>query len=1256
MASPLKLAAVVTLDTSQVGPGVQTTKQAISSIGAAADTSSSQIQRFIDQQLRIGQAPANLNSRGDDIAAYGQQLDQLRARYNPLFAVISNYKTAVADIREANKNGAISTDEMTQALTRQRQAALGAIDALKGRSSESGPAANFRRTNLTYQLFDIGQGAIGGQPLGMIAAQQLPQIAQIYAGQGGVNTALKDFSSLASGASRFITPVTAGVAGLTAALAIGGKAWSDYLASEKEVETAASGLGRAFAGTQASMEAAARAGAANANISVTSARSMEAAFLNTGKIGSENFEKLISISKDFGVTFGTDTKAAGDMLAKMFADPEQAAQALYRQYGLIDAATARQATNLARQNRQSEAQAVLLDALPGKLAKAEEATTALGRAWDRAGTAAANAWNWIGRTTNSALSEPSLEEQLALQRARAEGAKNDPILRFFGVDSSAQTSADNLQAQITKRDEEAARRQQEAERIQLTQRASNIAENSPANADALRIQSYRNDIAALNSGLSAAGNDDTLRSQITEAINAKTRALDALINKQARASELDRLDIQIQNERNPLVRADLEARRIRLQLSEQEIKTSDLENQAANARNRVILETLGSYGVQASDMQAEIEIRTKLTAQVAAGTITADQANTQLQTELALRPLILAAAKAEGAERTALLDTITKLRSAYDGMAEAQRNANAASYLSDQQRNVDRLRFQTSIAGRGSNDQAMALAQYDAEAKIRELGASSDMAAKIRANAVETEKWNQQLARTTDAWNTIRRAEEDAIDSAVDKLSSGDFKGALDAVTEDAKKTLLQLGVTNPLKNALTGSNYGTFGDVGGMSGVFKQMFGGDKSVASMAVTAGTVMINGGVTAGAGSLIPQASNNNALGLVSSNPLAAVGNALTFGGNYKGTNVDPRLTDILNLASQRMPGFGVQAISGYRAGDPRFHGQGLATDVQLTNLATGKILDNYQNAGTFGSYEQFAQIARQVQMAKYPELANQFRWGGYFSGDASKYGALDLMHFDLGGNKVGMGGGSWANGLTSAQASLWPGIQSSGSQAAQALTKLAAGSQGATQNLGVFGNGLGQFGQNLGSAFNGAGMNANGGGIFGSLIGGTSNFFTSLFGGSVSDPSSIFWKPNTTYASFLQNGFDVGGFTGSGARLQPAGVVHKGEVVWSQDDVRRAGGVATVEAMRLGYRGYDRGSVVGGGQTIVNTAASAPPVINVHNYTGANVTATETTDQRGARQTDFVISDTVGDAMKKKGGGAAKALRQNFGVKPKGISR
>lgn len=60
------------------------------------------------------------------------------------------------------------------------------------------------------------------------------------------------------------------------------------------------------------------------------------------------------------------------------------------------------------------------------------------------------------------------------------------------------------------------------------------------------------------------------------------------------------------------------------------------------------------------------------------------------------------------------------------------------------------------------------------------------------------------------------------------------------------------------------------------------------------------------------------------------------------------------------------------------------------------------------------------------------------------------------------------------------------------------------------------------------------------------------------------------------------GFSEGGWTGPGDKHQPKGVVHADEVVWSKDNVRNAGGVQVVEAMRLGRRGYADGGVVEGG--------------------------------------------------------------------------
>ncbi|WP_144223471.1 hypothetical protein [Mesorhizobium amorphae] len=82
--------------------------------------------------------------------------------------------------------------------------------------------AQFRRQNLTYQLFDVGQGATlaGGDPrmLGMVAMQQGPQIAQLYAGQGGVNAALRDAGTLAGGLVTKLWPV--GIAAAAGGLAI----------------------------------------------------------------------------------------------------------------------------------------------------------------------------------------------------------------------------------------------------------------------------------------------------------------------------------------------------------------------------------------------------------------------------------------------------------------------------------------------------------------------------------------------------------------------------------------------------------------------------------------------------------------------------------------------------------------------------------------------------------------------------------------------------------------------------------------------------------------------------------------------------------------------------------------------------------------------------------------------------------------------------------------------------------------------------
>ncbi len=172
--------------------------------------------------------------RAADIEAYGRSLDTLRARYNPLYQVTTQYKAVQAEIRNAHAIGAISTDEMTAALSRERQATLASIQAIKGRNAAMGGAreGQFRRQNLGYQGFDIGQGLASGMPLGMIAAQQLPQIAQLYAGQGGVKAALGDVAGIARGV------ITTFGAMPLAILAAGGAAITFAKMTESSAKTA----------------------------------------------------------------------------------------------------------------------------------------------------------------------------------------------------------------------------------------------------------------------------------------------------------------------------------------------------------------------------------------------------------------------------------------------------------------------------------------------------------------------------------------------------------------------------------------------------------------------------------------------------------------------------------------------------------------------------------------------------------------------------------------------------------------------------------------------------------------------------------------------------------------------------------------------------------------------------------------------------------------------------------------------------------
>ncbi|HHX3699415.1 TPA: phage tail tape measure protein, partial [Citrobacter freundii] len=88
-------------------------------------------------------------------------------------------------------------------------------------------------------------------------------------------------------------------------------------------------------------------------------------------------------------------------------------------------------------------------------------------------------------------------------------------------------------------------------------------------------------------------------------------------------------------------------------------------------------------------------------------------------------------------------------------------------------------------------------------------------------------------------------------------------------------------------------------------------------------------------------------------------------------------------------------------------------------------------------------------------------------------------------------------------------------------------------------------------------------------------------------------------------SFRPTGYDVGGYTGHGGKYEPAGVVHRGEFVFTKESTSRIG----VSNLYRLMRGYATGGLVGGG----NAAAAGMGGVSV--YAPVSVTTGQSGDQK-----------------------------------------
>src|SRR5262245_39319104 len=183
----------------------QTTKTTLGQAANDAESFAQRMERALNLNIK---GPGVDAGRAADIAAYGQELDRLRQKFNQAHQIMISYRTAAGEIRQANAVGAISINEMNVALERLRQTTQRQIETERqlrqGRQQSGGMAApggpggrggrggvdRMMQTNIMYQLQDIAVTTAMGMSPAMIALQQGTQVGAAISGAGGLKAGL----------------------------------------------------------------------------------------------------------------------------------------------------------------------------------------------------------------------------------------------------------------------------------------------------------------------------------------------------------------------------------------------------------------------------------------------------------------------------------------------------------------------------------------------------------------------------------------------------------------------------------------------------------------------------------------------------------------------------------------------------------------------------------------------------------------------------------------------------------------------------------------------------------------------------------------------------------------------------------------------------------------------------------------------------------------------------------------------------------
>ena len=749
------------------------------------------------------------------------------------------------------------------------------------------------------------------------------------------------------------------------------------------------------------------------------------------------------------------------------------------------------------------------------------------------------------------------------------------------------------------------------------------------------------------------------RQRITEAYQGQMNAAPRLAGS-ARAAEGLQIDATRQYQRaiDEVERSEENARRSR-ELDIASISAKTAAQKASIAQQRMAIELNTAEGDKIGETERQRRVAAEGLKVYAEAQREANDALRGANDDLALAGLEgqareLAAINQEVARGIELNPQLTGTWRAY---GEARRAAleleSRQSLFRPQEEELAKLQAEAAAIGASAAERRRIMTDLQAEQDLRRAGVdlASREADTYRQQARALADYRADIERTGEAWDSFGEAGSNALDKLLDVSLDGSklITDAFDEIGKDLTRTLFDLSVRNPLQNLLTGGENPTLSDLGGFEGIWGRITGQPiKTPTAPTITLaerGSTPVNPLFVSLVGSTgIPGA---NTLGG------GAAGAVSRLAGGGRGN----AFLDLIGRAEGTDRGDGYNETLGYGA----FTGG----DVNLTSMSLNDVLalqkqmladpSNPFNSSAVGRYQITSRTLR--------GLMEQLGLSGSETFDAGMQDRMALTLAGRRGNDVAGLRNEW-EGLRGIDPAEIQEAYASLGQTSTALANSASSFQsgfdgalnsqligGVTQVADSFVPGLGGV---LRQLIDDVGKLGGGGG------GGVGQFLGSILGGggpAAADP----------WAGLR---FDRGGYTGDGQRHAIAGYVHRGEVVWNQDDVKAVGGPAAAEAIRLGVgggRGYEHGGVVGFNPPVSGTrqgsagagaAAAVAPVVQIFDQRrgGEDIEQRESIGPDGERRLEIYVKDKVKQEVTGAGSDTNRALRRGYGVSPGLVAR